>query len=103
MPPINKKVKRDTKGGRLEFIDHYKGKYFFDTAIYVEYYIPKKEYKDYEELEIRLIFEKDFGNFRLDINPMIEKKRVEAKSSKDWSSIMLSVFTTEKIVLFNRD
>ena len=51
-----------------------KGGFFMDPAIYVEYYIPRKSYKDYEELEIRLILERDFGHFRLNLNPMVEKK-----------------------------
>jgi len=51
-----------------------KGGFFMDPAIYVEYYIPRKSYKDYEELEIKLILERDFGHFRLDLNPMVEKK-----------------------------
>jgi len=56
-----------------------KGDHFFDPAIYLEYYIPSKEYKDYEELEIRLIFEKDIGNFIFDLNPMFEKKTSGSK------------------------
>jgi len=56
-----------------------KGKFFFDPAIYVEYYIPKKDYKDYEELEVRLILEKDLGNFRIDLNPKFEKKTSGSK------------------------
>ncbi|MBN1272245.1 MAG: hypothetical protein JXB26_08230 [Candidatus Aminicenantes bacterium] len=51
-----------------------KGKYFFDPAVYVEYYIPRRSYMDDEELEIRFILEKDIGNFRIDLNPMFEKK-----------------------------
>jgi hypothetical protein len=50
-----------------------KGEHFFDPAIYVEYYIPRKEY-DSEELEIRLILEKDINNFTLATNTMFEKK-----------------------------
>lgn len=36
---------------RYRFLE--KGARFLDPAIYLEYYIPTKEYKDYEELEIR--------------------------------------------------
>jgi hypothetical protein len=50
-----------------------KGDRFFDTAIYMEYYIPKKKYKNEEELEIKLILEKDMGKFRIDLNPSFEK------------------------------
>jgi len=57
-----------------------KGEHFFDPAIYLEYYIPRKEHKDYEELEIRLILEKDIENFTLVLNPMFEKKTSGSKS-----------------------
>ncbi|MBS3818925.1 hypothetical protein KGY73_05420 [bacterium] len=50
-----------------------KGEFFFDPAVYAEYYFPRKGYEDHEELEIRLILEKDLGNFRVDINPIFEK------------------------------
>jgi len=36
-----------------------------DLAIYAEYKLPRKGYKDYEELEIKLIMEKDFGSHQL--------------------------------------
>ena len=50
-----------------------KGDRFFDTAVYMEYYIPKKSYKNEEELEVKVILEKDFGKFRLVMNPAFEK------------------------------
>jgi len=59
-----------------------KGDFFFDPAIYVEYYIPRKDYKNYEELEVRLILEKDIGDFRIDLNPMFEKKTSGNKISE---------------------
>jgi len=45
-----------------------------DMAIYAEYKLPKKQYKDYEELELRLILEKDFGFHTFVTNPTFEKK-----------------------------
>ena len=50
-----------------------KGDRFIDTAIYLEYYLPRKKYKDEEELEIKLILEKEVGPFRIDLNPALEK------------------------------
>jgi len=44
-----------------------------DMAIYAEYKLPKKQYKDYEELELRLILEKDFGFHTFVTNPTFEK------------------------------
>lgn len=57
---------------RYRFAD--KGSFFIDPAIYIEYYVPRKSYEDSEELEIRLILEKDIGNVRIILNPMFEKK-----------------------------
>ena len=51
-----------------------KGDRFFDTAIYAEYYIPRKSYKNEEELEVKLILEKDLGSRgRIVLNPSVEK------------------------------
>jgi hypothetical protein len=72
----------DPKGGSLKqvrtkaIMAHYaffeKGSRPLDIAIYLEYIINNKAYKDYEELEIRLILEKDIGDFRIDFNPIFE-------------------------------
>ena len=51
-----------------------KGSRPLDIAVYLEYIIHNKNYKDYEELEFRLILEKDMGPWRLDFNPIFEKK-----------------------------
>lgn len=51
-----------------------KGSRPIDIALYIEYIIHNKNYKDYEELEVRLILEKDIGPFRIDLNPIFEKK-----------------------------
>ena len=51
-----------------------KGSRPLDIALYLEYIIHNKNYKNYEELEVRLILEKDIGAFRLDLNPIFEKK-----------------------------
>jgi hypothetical protein len=74
----------DPKGGSLKYVRtkalmaHYaffeKGSRPVDIAIYLEYIFHNKDYKDYEELELRLILEKDIGAFRIDFNPIFEKK-----------------------------
>jgi hypothetical protein len=74
----------DPKGGSLKFVRtkaimaHYaffdKGSRPVDIAIYLEYIINKKDYEESEELELRLILEKDIGPFRIDFNPIFEKK-----------------------------
>lgn len=51
------------------------GERFFDTAVYVEYYLPRRGWQDKakEKLELRLILEKDLGGKALTLNPRIEK------------------------------
>jgi len=45
-----------------------------DLALYGEYKLPSPGYKSYEELEIKLIMEKDFGFHQVVLNPTFEKK-----------------------------
>lgn len=45
-----------------------------DLALYAEYKLPKKKYKNSEELELKLIVEKDFGFHTFVANPTFEKK-----------------------------
>ncbi len=51
------------------------GERFFDTAIYVEYYLPDPDYLGMgkEAIEGRLILEKDIGDKTLRLNPRLEK------------------------------
>ena len=44
-----------------------------DLALYGEYVIPDRDYSDAERFEFRFIIEKDFGPWRLDLNPILEK------------------------------
>ncbi len=45
-----------------------------DLAVYAEYKLPREGYKDYEEIELKLILEKDLGLHRIVLNPTFEKK-----------------------------
>jgi len=45
-----------------------------DLALYGEYKLPRKGYKKSEEIEIKLIMEKDLGFHRIVLNPTAEKK-----------------------------
>ncbi len=51
------------------------GQRFFDTALYIEYYLPRVGYmgKAKEQLEARIILEKQIGESTLRINPVLEK------------------------------
>lgn len=56
---------------RYKFFE--RGDYFMDPALYIEYYLPRKEYKNEEEIEIKLILEKQWGKSSLVLNPIVEK------------------------------
>ncbi|WJW75847.1 hypothetical protein QVG61_01800 [Thiohalobacter sp. IOR34] len=47
----------------------------FNSAIYLEYYLPKESYlgKSKEKIELRLIFERSFDDWTLKLNPKFEK------------------------------
>lgn len=47
------------------------GAHFFDMAAYAEYYLPRKSFSTSQELESRLILERNFKDFRLDLNPTL--------------------------------
>jgi hypothetical protein len=49
------------------------GERFLDGAIEVEYNLPLEKYSDSEEIETRVILEKDLGQFSIVINPIFEK------------------------------
>ena len=51
-----------------------KGSRPLDIALYIEYILPHKGYKDSEELEAKIILEKDIGFWTVDLNPTFEKK-----------------------------
>ncbi len=44
-----------------------------DLALYGEYIIPDRQYSDSEKFEFRIVIEKDFGPWRVDLNPILEK------------------------------
>jgi hypothetical protein len=49
------------------------GERFLDGAIYVEYYLPYKKYRDGEKIETRVILEKEIGPISIILNPIFEK------------------------------
>lgn len=50
-----------------------KGERPVDLGLYVEYILPRKEYKNAEQIEIKWILEKDVGSSTFIINPTFEK------------------------------
>lgn len=72
------------KGGDFEYVQaravvaRYRffeqGERFLDGAIYIEYYLPYKKYRDSEKIETRVILEKDLGPVAIILNPIFDKK-----------------------------
>lgn len=55
--------------GRYRFGSRYQR--FFDPAIYLEYSVPRAKYEASQELEARLILQRDLNDFRLVLNPIV--------------------------------
>ena len=49
------------------------GERFLDGAIYIEYYLPYKKYRESEKVETRVILEKDLGPIAIVLNPIFDK------------------------------
>ena len=72
----------DPKGDHLNFIRsrveaRYRFKERFDnfvnTAMYLEYYMPDHAYQTSNEVEARVILDKDLNDFRIVLNPVVSK------------------------------
>lgn len=70
----------DPRNGNFNYVrSHFVARYRFfqrydklvNTALYVEYYVPRRSYSTSQELEARLILDKDFKDFRVALNPMV--------------------------------
>lgn len=56
---------------RYRFKERYDN--FINTAVYVEYYWPDHAYSNSQEMEARLILDKDLNDFRIVANPTLSK------------------------------
>jgi hypothetical protein len=56
---------------RYRLFDRYER--LLNPTLYVEYYFPREAYGAPEHLEARLILERDFGDLRFDLNPVLTK------------------------------
>jgi hypothetical protein len=63
-----------TKAVMLYYSLFEKNKMPLDMALYLEYKLPRKDYKRSEEIELKLILEKDIKFHRIILNPTFEKK-----------------------------
>lgn len=57
--------------------------HFVNTAVYLEYYMPAGSYSNSPEVETRLILDKDFGDFRVVVNPTVTKY-VKGSEDRNW-------------------
>lgn len=60
--------------GRIEARYRFRDSYDLpvNLAVYAEYYLPRKSFSQSQELELKLIAEKDLEDFRVDLNPTVE-------------------------------
>ncbi len=66
-----------------------KGELPVDLGAYIEYELPKMD-EDRREIELRVIAEKDFGRWTLDVNPIFEKVIRGENTSAGWKLMYAS-------------
>lgn len=71
-----------------------------DFALYGEYKLPRKGYKNYEELELKLIMEKDIGFHRVILNPTFEKKISGPDVDEGVEFVLNGAYTYTKSLVF---
>ena len=75
--------------GRIEARYRFAQRYDWpiNIGLYAEYYFPRHDYSDSQEIETRIILDKDFNDFRVVLNPTLSKATTGSESSKQ---VMLS-------------
>ncbi len=70
---------------RIEARYRFKERYdnFINTGFYVEYYLPNHAYSNSQEMEARIILDKDLEDFRIVANPTISKY-ISGDEDKSW-------------------
>jgi hypothetical protein len=71
-----------------------------DIALYAEYKIPRKGYKTSEEIEFKIILEKDVKFHRIILNPTFEKKISGEDVDEGMEFILNGVYTYTKSLVF---
>ena len=71
-----------------------------DLALYGEYKLPRRGYGDSEEIEIKLIMEKDIGFHRIILNPTAEKKISGEDVAEGIEFILNGAYTYVKSLVF---
>ncbi|GJG86118.1 hypothetical protein tb265_12990 [Gemmatimonadetes bacterium T265] len=70
--------------GRYRFGSRYQR--FLDPALYLEYSVPRAKYEAAQELEARLILQRDLNDFRLVLNPIVGRTFSNEQSSSSGGS-----------------
>jgi hypothetical protein len=65
--------------------------YFVNTAVYLEYYFPNQSYSNSQELEARLILDKDIEDFRIAVNPTLSKY-INGDEDQSWQPAVSAGF-----------
>jgi hypothetical protein len=72
----------DPSGGKLQYVQtriesiyaiSEPGERWFDTALYLEYEVPQRNYKDTDTLEAKLLLQRDIERVSIILNPTLEK------------------------------
>lgn len=59
------------------------GEKFFDTSIYLEYFVPRHDYRKNDHVNARFILEKNAGPIRITLNPILNKNLSGTDSVKE--------------------
>jgi hypothetical protein len=77
-----------------------KNKLPVDIALYLEYKLPRREYKKSEEIEFKLILEKDIKFHRIILNPTFEKKISGEDVEEGLEFVLNGAYTYTKSLVF---
>lgn len=77
-----------------------KNKMPLDMALYLEYKLPRKDYKKSEEIEFKLILEKDIKFHRIILNPTFEKVISEEDVEEGVEFVLNGAYVYTKSLVF---
>lgn len=89
-----------TKAVALYYQLFEKNKMPVDISLYAEYKLPRKEYARGEEIEFKVILEKDLGFHRLILNPTFEKKISGDDVDEGVEFVLNGAYTFTKSLVF---
>lgn len=89
-----------TKAVMLYYSLFEKNKMPLDMALYLEYKLPRKDYKKSEEIEFKLILEKDIKFHRIILNPTFEKVISEEDVEEGVEFVLNGAYVYTKSLVF---